>query len=118
MQVRNSLFTLCTTAVLLAISMAVGAEGKSAIEQGKAIAFDRGKGNCLACHLMPDGESPGNIAPPLLAMKSRFPEKAKLHAQIWDATVNNPETSMPPFGKHKILSDAEIDLLVEYVWSL
>ncbi len=26
------------------------------------------KGNCLACHMIEDGELPGTIAPPLLAM--------------------------------------------------
>ena len=35
---------------------------------GKQVAFDSGKGNCLACHMIPGGESPGNIGPPLLAM--------------------------------------------------
>lgn len=122
MQVRNLMFTLCVPAVLMmsgfVVAPAVADKGKSAIEQGKSIAFERSKGNCLACHLMAEGESPGNIAPPLIAMKSRYPEKDKLRAQIWDAAVRNPETSMPPFGKHKILSDTEIDLLVEYIWSL
>ena len=94
------------------------AEGASAVEEGKAIAFSRKKGNCLACHTMDDGESPGNIAPPLLAMKARYPDKAKLRAQIYDPTTVNPESAMPPFGKHEILSADELDKLVEYVWSL
>jgi sulfur-oxidizing protein SoxX len=94
------------------------AAGMSAADEGKKIAFDRKKGNCLACHMMADGEAPGNIAPPLVAMKARFPEKAKLKAQIWDAQKANPETVMPPFGSHKILSNAEIDKIVEYVWGL
>ncbi len=89
-----------------------------AVAQGKEIAFDRKKGNCLGCHAMGDGEMPGNIGPPLIAMQARYPEKAKLRAQIWDATANNPHTPMPPFGKHGALSDKEIDLITEYVWSL
>ena len=94
------------------------AAGMSAAEEGKQIAFSRKKGNCLACHMMADGEAPGNIAPPLVAMKARFPEKAKLKAQIWDAQKANPETVMPPFGSHKILSSTEIDKVVEFVWGL
>ena len=103
----------------LAGSLSVGAaQAADPLEEGKKIAFDRKKGNCLACHMMGDGASPGNIAPPLLAMKSRYPDRAKLHAQIWDATARNPLTSMPPFGKHRILTEEEVDKVVDYVWSL
>ena len=44
------------------------------LEKGKKIAFNKKKGNCLACHLIPGGDQPGNIAPPLIAMKGRFPD--------------------------------------------
>ena len=90
----------------------------SAVEQGKAVAFDRKKGNCLACHQMEGGDLPGNMGPPLIAMKARFPDKAKLRAQIWDATKANPNTIMPPFGRHQVLSEGEIDKIVEYVYTL
>lgn len=101
------------------VTTTVAAEkGASAVEEGKKIAFSRKKGNCLACHMMGDGTSPGNIAPPLLAMQTRFADKEKLRAQIWDPAVANKETSMPPFGKHQILSEKEIDAIVEYVWTL
>lgn len=86
--------------------------------QGGCIAVDQRKGNCLACHKIEGGNIPGNIAPPLVAMQQRFPDKAKLRAQIWDATVANPKTSMPPFGRHKILTEGEIDKLVEFLLTL
>jgi len=106
----GSSFTLSTTA---------HAEKKmSAVEEGKRLAFSRKKGNCLACHMLPSGKSPGNIAPPLVAMKMRYPDKAKLRAQIWDAAVANPDTSMPPFGAHGILSESELDKLVDYIHTL
>ena len=38
--------------------------------------------------------------------------------QIWDATIKNPESAMPPFGKHGILSEADFEKVVEYVWTL
>lgn len=88
------------------------------LKAGKNIAFDRKKGNCLACHVVNDGESPGAIGPPLVSMRTRFPDKAKLRAQIRDATIVNPVTIMPPFGPHKILSNKEIDLVVDYIHSL
>lgn len=87
-------------------------------EDGKKIAFHRKKGNCLACHAIKGGKLPGNIGPPLVNMKQRFPDKAKLKAQIWDATINNPNSIMPPFGKHEILSGKELDKVVEFIYSL
>ena len=105
--------------VALLHTPAIAAEAEaSAVEQGKELAFDRKKGNCLACHQMDDGDLPGNIGPPLIAMKARFPDKAKLRAQIWDATKSNPNTIMPPFGRHQALSEGDIDKIVEYVYTL
>lgn len=88
------------------------------VAAGKAIAFDRKKGNCLGCHVMADGVLPGSVGPPLLFMKLRYPEKALLRQQIWDATARNPLTSMPPFGKHELLTEDELDKVVEFVYSL
>ena len=94
------------------------ADDPDAYQQGKAIAFDRQKGNCLACHVIEDGELPGTIGPPLVDIQARYPDKAKLRTRIWDATQDNPLTSMPPFGKHGILTEAEIDKIVEYIYAL
>lgn len=85
---------------------------------GKALVMEKSKGNCLACHAIADGKQPGNIGPPLIGMKARFPDAERLHNQIWDATDNNPDTRMPPFGKHGILSQEEIDLIIEYLYTL
>ena len=98
--------------------MAQAQEGMSIVEQGKQAARDRKRGNCLACHAMADGTLPGNIGPPLVAMKARFPDKAVLRTQIWDATKKNPNSMMPPFGRHGILTEEEIDNIVEYVYTL
>jgi sulfur-oxidizing protein SoxX len=51
-------------------------------------------------------------------MKARFPDKSKLRAQIWDATKMNPNTIMPPFGKNGILTDEQIDKVVEFIYTL
>jgi len=106
-------------ALVLAPLPATAEEGASSVvEKGKAVAYDRKKGNCLACHMMDDGTLPGNIGPPLVSMKLRFPDKAKLRAQIWDPTVTNPNSIMIPFGRHKVLSEEEIDQIVEYIYTL
>jgi len=93
-------------------------DGMSKLEQGKAIAFTRSKGNCLACHYVEGGELVGNYGPPLIAMKIRFPDRDVLRAQIWDAAVKNPDTRMPPFGRNRILTEEEIDLVTDYIQSL
>ncbi len=108
--------TVSAMAVIGSTSVVIAGD-TSAADEGKKIAFSKKLGNCLACHLIGDGVSPGNIAPPLVAIQTRF-SKAKLRAQVWDATVANSETPMPPFGRHKILSNAEIDKVVEFLWGL
>ena len=85
---------------------------------GKDLSFQRSKGNCLACHIIEDGEDPGNIGPALVDIQAKYKSKDQLKAVIWDATQFNTNSSMPPFGKNKILSPEELDLVVDYVWSL
>ena len=68
--------------------------------------------------MMEGGQQAGNVGPPLMAMKARYPNKADLRQQIWDPTKRNPMTSMPPFGRNHILTEEEIDLVTEYIHSL
>jgi len=118
----NSQFTrnITRAALLLLVTLVGGISIASAdaVAEGKKVAFDRKKGNCLACHMIDDGALPGNIGPPLIAMKARFPDKGALRAQIWDPTVANPNTIMPPFGKHRVLTEKEVDLVTEYIYTL
>ncbi len=121
----NLVLSACSVAImtgalmLTPFSTASAAEAaKSAVEKGKAVAVNRKQGNCLACHAMGDGTLPGNIGPALVNIKLRFPNKAVLREQIWDATGRNPNSIMPPFGRHKMLSEEQIDQIVEYVYTL
>jgi L-cysteine S-thiosulfotransferase len=116
---------LAAAAILMLPSLGVAADQPAApqavvspVAKGKAIATDRNKGNCLACHMMGDGEFPGNFGPPLSQMKERYPDRAVLRKQIWDATVKNPTSIMPPFGKHGIMSESELDQVVDYLYTL
>jgi L-cysteine S-thiosulfotransferase len=112
------------TTMLLSLIASLGLANLAFADEpmdGRSIAFDRTKGNCLACHAIPaepKAEAPGNIGPPLVNIKERYPDRAKLRAQIWDATVANPNTSMPPFGRNKILTEQEIDLVTDYIQGL
>jgi len=90
----------------------------SVVDEGKSIAFNKKKGNCLACHRIEGGRMAGDIAPPILMMKMRYPNKEVLRAQIWDATASNPDTVMPPFGRHHILSESEVDKVTEFIYGL
>ncbi len=118
LKTASSVLVLAGSLALSSVPSLSLAADTSATDQGKAISFDRKKGNCLACHQMADGKLPGNIGPPLVAMKARFPDKAKLRAQIWDATKINSNSIMPPFGRQQILSESDIDKIVEFVYTL
>jgi sulfur-oxidizing protein SoxX len=116
---------ITTTASIAAIIGCLGfapgiasADEAADLAKGKELAFDRKKGNCLACHQIEGGSLAGNIGPPLIAMKARFPDYDKLHAQITDARVNNPNTIMIPFGPHAVMSGSEIDLVTKFIYTL
>ena len=94
------------------------ADAAADLAKGKEIAFDRKKGNCLACHQIEGGSLAGNIGPPLVAMKARFPDYDKLRAQIDEPRTNNPNTIMIPFGPHAVMSAKEIDLVAKFIYTL
>jgi sulfur-oxidizing protein SoxX len=103
---------------LMLTPFSTASAAEAAGNKGKAVAEDRKLGNCLACHAMGDGDLPGNIGPALVNMKLRFPDKAALRQQIWDSTTRNPNTIMPPFGRHQMLTEEQIDQIVDYVYTL
>ena len=105
-------------ATLAAAPAAIAAE-PDRIDVGRAIAHDWYKGNCLACHQIPGdttAQTLANIGPPIVGMRERFPDRAELRAQLWDPTLRNPLSYMPPYGKHGILTDEEIDLVIDYIY--
>lgn len=115
-----ALLTLFLAALLAPITAAVAEEltPTDTVAAGKAIAFDRQAGNCLACHHIAGGTLAGNTAPPLVAMRARFPERGALVEQIVDARIRNPQTLMPPFGAHGILSAEQIEQVVDFLYTL
>ena len=107
--------------VLLAIAAglaASSARAQSAVTDGQKLAFDRGKGNCLTCHVIKGGDLPGTIGPELKDIKSKYPDRNELVAIIFDETKRNPQTMMPPFGRNRILTEQEISAIVDFLQTL
>ena len=119
---------LCNKPVLIAAMLALlvvstiasagPASAQSAVSQGQSLAFDRGKGNCLTCHEIKGGDLPGSIGPPLKDIKSKYPDRNELVAIVADETKRNPQTVMPPFGRNRILTDQEINAVVDFLQTL
>jgi len=75
-------------------------------------------GNCTSCHAFPQKPEivAGDIGPPFVDMKHRFPDFAKLTAAIQDQRALNPNTIMPPFGRNKVLTPEQIDAVAHYIY--
>lgn len=119
----GAILTAACSAILIgaaatATSGTALADEAADIEKGKALAFDRRKGNCLSCHVIDGGDMAGDLGPPLIAMKARFPDREILKQQIADARIRNPASIMPPFGAHEVLTEDEIEKVVTYIHSL
>lgn len=104
-------------AAVLAVVLLAGAHASAQTSPGQALAFDRSKGNCLTCHDIKGGDAPGNVGPPLADMKTRFPDRKELTAIVFDETKRNPQTVMPPFGRNLILTDGEIEAIVDFLYT-
>src|SRR5215471_7734206 len=94
------------------------AHAQSGAAEGQKLAFDRGKGNCLTCHEIKGGDLPGTIGPPLKDIKSKYPDRNELVAILTDETKRNPLTVMPPFGRNRILTEQEINAIVDFLQTL
>jgi len=105
-------------AAALAVVLFAGARASAQALPGQTLAFDRGKGNCLTCHDIKGGDSPGNLGPPLADMETRFPDRKELRAIVFDETKRNPQTMMPPFGRNRLLTDREISAIVDFLQTL
>jgi sulfur-oxidizing protein SoxX len=101
-------------------------------EKGRALAINRKKGNCLACHAMPIPEQQfhGETGPTLYGVGNRLSE-GELRLQLVNSKVTNENTLMPSFyrtfgfnrplknfaGK-SILTAQEVEDIVAYLKTL
>jgi L-cysteine S-thiosulfotransferase len=108
--------------LLLALTIAVmpltSANAQSNAAEGQKIAFDRAKGNCLSCHEIKGGDLPGSIGPQLKDIKRKYPDRKDLIAILTDESKRNPQTAMPPFGRNRILTEREIEAIVDFLQTL
>ena len=107
--------------MLLALTIGTAsspAGAQSAAAEGQKLAFDRSKGNCLTCHVIKGGDLPGTIGPELVDIKSKYPKREDLVAILNDETLRNPLTMMPPFGRNRILTETEINAVVDFLQTL
>lgn len=89
------------------------------VEMNPAILIsNKNMGNCLSCHAVPNHPelAAGDLGPPFIGMKERFPDIAKLRAAIYDQHALTPQTLMPPFGRNKILTPEQIDVIAQYIY--
>ncbi len=107
----------------------VDAPGDAA--RGQAIAVDRARGNCLACHALPVPEPlQGNVGPDLGGAASRLSE-GELRLRVVDPKTVNAETAMPAYYRvdglfrvrqdmvgRPILAAQEIEDVVAYLRTL
>lgn len=109
---------LSLAVVTFATLLPAVAYAAAAVSPGQALAFDRAKGNCLACHTMKGSDVPSNVGPELKDIKARFPDRDALYRIIWDEEQRNPQTVMPPFGKDLILDKKEIEEVIDFLYTL
>lgn len=102
--------------ILGAVVLSLGSVSASPSE-GEKLASNRSKGNCITCHVIPGATNVGNVAPELNDMKKRFPDRNELIAIIADETKRNPQTVMPPFKRNLILTQQEIESIVDYLYT-
>jgi L-cysteine S-thiosulfotransferase len=114
----KSAFLLAPALLIAALLAGRSASAQSLAAEGQKLAFDRGKGNCLTCHEIRGGDLPGSIGPELKDIKSKYPDRKDLIAIVTDETKRNPLTVMPPFGRNRILTEQEINAIVDFLQTL
>ena len=105
-------------ALMIGAALPMPAGAQSGVAEGQRLAFDRGKGNCLSCHAIEGGDLPGTIGPALKDIRRKYPDRNDLIAILTDETRRNPQTAMPPFGRNRILTEQEINAIVDFLQTL
>lgn len=102
------------------------------VERGRALAWARDRGNCVACHAIPSSDmaSHGTVGPPLKGLANRQSE-GQIRARIIDARAFNAASIMPsyhrtvglkrvakPLEDRPVLSAQEVEDMVAFMLTL
>ena len=117
-KLRDALGLVAALALTIGALTAASPASAQSVSEGQKLAFDRGKGNCLTCHVIKGGDLAGSIGPELKDIKSKYPDRNDLIAIVTDETKRNPQTVMPPFGRNRILTEQEINAVVDFLQTL
>ncbi len=110
MRLRQSLFVLATLASGIFACWSRGApRPRRCSSSSLSIASNATKSR--------DCENFGNIGPSLIGLKDRYPDRKEVSAIIFDETKRNPQTVMMPFGRNLILTNKEIETIVDYLYA-
>jgi len=88
------------------------------VKAGQELALDRSKGNCLACHTIKGGDAPSSVGRELVDMRRRFPNRADLVEILTNEPMRNSIAPMPAFGRNHILTEAEIEKIIDFLYTL
>ena len=110
MELKQSCFVL--SAVLGAVMLANGPATAAPADGQKLVAA-----HCLTCHEVKGADDFGNVGPSLIALKARYPERKDVSAIIFDETKRNPQSVMPPFGRNLVVTNQEIEAMVDFLYT-
>lgn len=103
----------------ISASAVLGVCGQST--DGRELFVRPDKGNCIACHQVSDAAGPAvrsNIGSRLDAERIRGWDRARLRQLLHDPMAANPQTVMPPYGRHRLLDSGEIERIIDYLHAL
>ncbi len=112
---RSIVAGLALSAALAATPAAAGAE------EGRQLFTRPDKGNCIACHQVPEGSGPAvksDVGPKLDAARLKGWDRARLRQLLDDPQRMVEGTSKPPYGRHRLLEPQEIEHIIDYLHAL
>jgi sulfur-oxidizing protein SoxX len=100
---------------LITIPVLSAGKAKTPVEKGKVTALKL----CQACHTFTGANQSGTVAPRFISMKKRFPNRKRIRDIIYDPQkAINPDTMMPPFGRHGFMNKKETERLIDFLYTL
>lgn len=109
------------TRLLAAVAAWAAAAAWGQATEGRDLFSRPDKGNCIACHQVPEGSGPAvrsDVGARLDAASLKGWDRARLRELLEDPMRANPDTVMPPYGRHRILEAREIERLIDYLHAL